>query len=216
MTYGILYITYLPLNRLVCVPEDVCLNDIQAAFLGFRYEVRPHLYKEWSFMFHMVADISLQYNVVLFSLKCTWCCLLLLDCSNTHHLCFFAPNELEDVRSAVLLREMLKMIWYFVYCFDKYLRVWRSYCRYELWCIYSTPSDFYLTDFSIYLNYRQSSKKKLEVVCSDLLVFPFLQVMILVLRIEHHNTYFGGALFHTAMSKQKQIMDFSRSEVLNG
>ena len=25
------------------VPEDICLDDIKATFLGFCYEVRPHL-----------------------------------------------------------------------------------------------------------------------------------------------------------------------------
>jgi hypothetical protein len=36
-------ITYLALDRLMNVPEDVCLYDIQTTFPGFGYEVRPHL-----------------------------------------------------------------------------------------------------------------------------------------------------------------------------
>jgi hypothetical protein len=35
--------TYLALKRLMNVPEDICLDDIQATSLGFCYEVWPHL-----------------------------------------------------------------------------------------------------------------------------------------------------------------------------
>lgn len=35
--------TYLALDRLMDIPEDVSLYDIEATFLGVRYEFWPHL-----------------------------------------------------------------------------------------------------------------------------------------------------------------------------